>query len=400
MTGSHVIKVLHPITRLIIGGAQENTMLTADMMNREINGERRYAVSIISGPQTGPEGSLIEEIRHRGIPLTIHPSLRREVNPVADMRAIFALRRLMTAPDGGPQFDIVHTHSSKAGVVGRVAARLARVPLVVHTVHGWSFHDKMPEWKILFYIALEKWASRFGQKLIVVAEADIDKGLARGIGRREDYVVIRSGIELERFGHPQVPRNETRRQLGIPVDALVIGSVTRLSEQKAPLDLVESFALAHRASPGVRFVIVGDGPMRSQVEARLKERNLADATVLTGLRRDIPELMAAFDVFTLNSLWEGLPRVLPQAMATGLPIVCTRADGSADAIVDGENGLLVPRSDPAAAAEQILRLLADPELRRRMGEAGQRRAPSYDARTMVGQIDQLYRSLQKTCRCR
>ena len=374
-------------------------MLTADMMNRESAGERRYAVSIISGPQTGPEGSLIEEVKSRGVPLTILPSLRREVNPVADMRAIFALRRLMTAPGGDSSN---HTGFRTVGVDNIelwTAARLARIPTVVHTVHGWSFHDRMPQWKILFYIALEKWASRFGQKLIVVAEADIDKGLVRGIGRRKDYVVIRSGIELERFGHPLVPRNEIRRQLGIPADALVVGSVTRLSEQKAPLDLVESFALVHRASPEVRFVIVGDGPMRSKVETLLRERNLTGSTVLTGLRRDIPELMAAFDIFTLNSLWEGLPRVLPQAMATGLPIVCTRADGSADAIADGENGLLVPRADPAAAAGQILRLLADPELRMRMGGAGLRRATAYDARTMVEQIDQLYRSLQKDCRC-
>ncbi|MEI6970453.1 MAG: glycosyltransferase family 4 protein [bacterium] len=393
MTGERPLAVLHPITRLIIGGAQENTMLTADLMNRGVACGGAYEVSIACGEQTGPEGSLIEEVRHRGVPLKVVPTLRREVNPVADMRAILALRRIMTSSGGGPRFDIVHTHSSKAGVVGRIAARLAGVPTVVHTVHGWSFHDRMPAWKLHFYVALEKWACRFGQKMIVVADADIEKGLSRGIGRRDDYVVIRSGIELDRFGNPLVPRHETRRQLGIPADAMVVGSVTRLSEQKAPLDLIESFALVHRSSPRTRFVVVGDGPLRGKVESLLRERNLADAVVLTGLRRDIPELMAAFDVFTLNSLWEGLPRVLPQAMATGLPIVCTRADGSADAVEDGRNGLLVPRSNPAAAAAQILLLLSDRGLCKRMGEEGRRRATAYDVRTMVGQLDRLYRSL-------
>jgi len=392
MNCSRKVAVLHPITRLIVGGAQENTMLTAEMLNRGDLSECNYSASIVSGPQTGAEGSLIEEVRRRNIPLTILPSLVREISPVNDIISIFQLRRLMTTPEGKPRFDIVHTHSSKAGISGRVAARLARIPVVIHTVHGWSFHDRMPAWKIAMYVALERWAMRFSQKTIVVADADIEKGLAKGIGTRDDYTVIHSGIELDRFGHPQTPVTEIRRQLGLPPDVLVVGSVTRLSSQKAPIDLIESFAIVHKALPDTRFVVVGDGPLRGDVEALIRERGLTGAVVLTGLRRDVPELMATFDVFVLNSLWEGLPRVLPQAMATGLPIVCTRADGSADAVVDGENGFLVPRSDPAAAAGQILRLLADPQLRLRMGNDGRRRSPTYDVRTMVKKIDQLYQS--------
>jgi glycosyltransferase involved in cell wall biosynthesis len=229
--------------------------------------------------------------------------------------------------------------------------------------------------------------------MIVVSPQDIEKGLAQGIGRREDYHVIRSGVELDRFGHPTTPPVVVRQQLGIPDGALVVGSVTRLSPQKAPLDLVAAFAHIHRQQPNVWFVVVGDGPLRLEVETALQSAGIANRVILTGLRRDVPELMAAFDVFVLSSLWEGLPRVLPQAMATGLPIVTTRADGSAEAVVDGENGFLVERGQPAALAEKALGLLADAGLRRRMGENGRSRAPQFGAKKMVQDIDLLYQRL-------
>lgn len=386
------IRVLHPITRLIIGGAQENTMLTADYMNRDPAYNGRYQVAIVSGPQTGAEGSLIDEVRQRGIPLTLLPQLKREISPAHDVQAIFKLRRLMRHG----RYHIVHTHSSKAGVVGRIAARWAGVPLIVHTVHGWSFHDQMSKKARRLYVALEKLGARASQKMIVVSPHDINKGLAQGIGCPEDYVLIRSGIELERFGHPQVLPLTIRQQLGIPGEAPVIGSVTRLSPQKAPLDLVEAFALVHQQHADARLVVVGDGPLRPLVEERINALNLAGRVILTGLRRDVPELMAAFDLFVLTSLWEGLPRVLPQAMATGLPIICTQADGSAEAVVDGENGFLVPRGSLVALAEKAVILLNDAALRQRMGANGRERAPAFGARQMVQDIDTLYQSLRHT----
>lgn len=382
-------KVLHIITRLIIGGAQETAMLIADYLAHEPEYAGQYHVDMISGPQTGPEGSLIEEVRQRGTALTILPELRREISPANDFWTVQKLRRMIVA--GG--YQIVHTHSSKAGVLGRWAAHLAGVPIIVHTVHGWSFHDQMSPVKRQMYVALEKYAVRFSRAMIVVSPKDIEKGLDQGIGRREDYHVIRSGVELDRFGHPQMPPAVIRQQLGIPTDALVVGSVTRLSLQKAPLDLVTSFAYIHRQRPDAWFVIVGDGALRSDVEVALQAAGIADRVILTGLRRDVPELMAAFDVFVLSSLWEGLPRVLPQAMATGLPIVTTRADGSAEAVTDGENGFLVERGQPEALAEKVLVLLADGGLRIKMGENGRSRAPQFGAKKMVQDIDQLYQSL-------
>jgi len=380
------IRVLHPITRLIIGGAQENTLLTAQLLDKN-----EWEVDVISGPQTGPEGSLIETAYEKGIPLTLEPTLVREVNPVKDILAVFRLARLIKR--GG--YTIVHTHSSKAGIVGRWAAKLAGVPVIVHTVHGWAHHDRQHWLTRAYYILMEKVTLPITDKLIVVSALNIEKGLQDGIGKLDDYVVIRSGIELDRFGQPQVPRDEMRKRLGIPLDAPVIGSVTRLSPQKAPLDFVRAAGLVAKARPDAYFVMVGDGGMRPEVEALAAEVGIKDHLILTGLRRDVPELMATFDIFALSSLWEGLPRVLPQAMATGLPLVATATDGSVEAVVDGVNGLLVPPGEPEKLGQALLRLLNDPALARRMGEAGRERVAEFSDRRMVEQIAALYRELLK-----
>ncbi|MCB0186830.1 MAG: glycosyltransferase, partial [Caldilineaceae bacterium] len=254
-------------------------------------------------------------------------------------------------------------------------------------------HDRQHPLIRAYYILLEKLTLLITDKLIVVSSLNTTKGLADGIGRAEDYVVIRSGIELGRFGHPQVPRSETRAAWGIPNDVPVVGTVTRLSPQKAPLDFVRAAALIAQRHPQTWFMMVGDGPLRGEVEALAAELGIADHLVLTGLRRDVPELMAAFDFFALSSLWEGLPRVLPQAMATGLPIVATACDGSAEAITDGENGFLVPPGEPAQLAERLCQLLADPALAEQMGVTGQERVGEFSDERMVAQIAALYREL-------
>jgi glycosyltransferase involved in cell wall biosynthesis len=382
--GSEQISVLHVITRLIIGGAQENTMLTADMLDQS-----QWSVHVLCGPQTGPEGSLIEEVRLRDIPLTIEPMLVREVNPLKDLLVFIRLTRFIRHG----RYTIVHTHSSKAGILGRWAAWLAGTPIIVHTVHGWGHHNRQHPLVRALYIVLEKLTLPITDRLITVSQLNVEKGLRDGIGRPEDYVVIRSGIELDRFGYPTVPPHETRMSLGIPSDAAVVGSVTRLSPQKAPFDFVKAAGIAAQSMPDVWFVVVGDGPLRPQVEELADELGLANRLILTGLRRDIPELLAAFDIFVLSSLWEGLPRVLPQAMATGLPIVATAIDGNAEAVIDGVNGRLVPPSDPAALAQAVIELLRDSQLAVHMGMAGRKRASEFGDRKMVNEIAELYTQL-------
>ena len=377
-------KVLHPITRLIIGGAQENTILTAALLD-----PAEWDVAVLSGPQTGSEGSLIESARERGLALTIEPTLVREINPVKDLLAFMRLIRFMRRGN----YTVVHTHSSKAGILGRWAARWAGVPVIVHTVHGWGHHERQHPLVQALYILLEKVTLPITDKLIVVSALNIEKGLADGIGTADDYVTIRSGIELDRFGHPTVSPAETRHTWGIPPTAQVVGTVTRLSPQKAPLDFIRAAAKVLETHPDTWFVMVGDGPLRVEVEALAAELGVTSQLVLTGLRRDVPELMAAFDLFVLSSLWEGLPRVLPQAMATGLPIVATACDGSAEAVVEGENGYLVPPAKPEQLANRVRLLLSDPAQMARLGEAGKARVVEFGDQRMVEQIADLYRVL-------
>ncbi len=378
------IRVLHLITRLIIGGAQENTMLTAALLDPD-----RYAVDVISGPQTGPEGSLIEEVRARGIPLTIEPTLMREINPIKDLCALFALYRHIRRG----RYAIVHTHSGKAGILGRWAARLAGVSVIIHTVHGWSHHDCQHPLVRRLFVLLEQITAPITDKLIVVSSRNTEKGLADGIATPEKYITIRSGIDLDRFRHPNRPREAVRAELGIPRDAPVAGTVTRLSPQKAPLDFVAAAARVAGQWPDVHFVVVGDGPLRADVEAAMAAQGLTERIHLTGLRRDVPDLMHSFDVFALTSLWEGLPRVLPQAMAAGLPIIATDADGNAEVVVDGVNGYLVPRGDVAALAERMAHLLRDPAQRSQMGQAGRKRVIEFGVHKMVEDIATLYEAL-------
>jgi glycosyltransferase involved in cell wall biosynthesis len=381
------IPILHVITRLIVGGAQENTLYTAARLD-----PLRYKVEVICGPQTGSEGSLIEEARAQGIPLTIMPNLVRQVSPLNDFKALIALTRVMRQGE----YTIVHTHSSKAGILGRLAARLAGVPLIVHSVHGWSFHDYMPSITRRIYILVERWIARFTDVIIVVTVKDIEKGLQAGSGHREQYHLIRSAIPLDEFDPRRADRVMSRRQLGLPLNAPVIGTIGRFSAQKNPLDWVRVAGSVGHARPEARFIMVGDGPLRPQVEALIIQEGLAGRAILTGLRRDASQLLAAMDIFMLTSLWEGLPRTIPEAQAMGLQVVANRADGTTEAIQDGLNGYLCTPGNLEDMASRVITLLDDPALRAVMGQHGRSEAVTeFDLRKMIEGIDRLYQQLMK-----
>ncbi len=379
------IRVLHIITRLIVGGAQENTLFTAELLDAS-----RYQVDLISGSQTGSEGSLVEEARSKGIPLTIVPHLVRQISPLHDLLALLKLTQIIRRG----QYTIVHTHSSKAGILGRLAARLARTPIIVHTVHGWSFHDYMSPLTRKIYIGLEQRMAKLSDALIVVAEQDIAKGLAAGIGQPNQYHLIRSSIPLEDFDPAKYSRQEVRQELGLPTDAPVIGNVGRFSPQKNPLVWAQVAGLIGRALPQARFLLVGDGPLRHELQENLAQEGIAERTVLTGLRRDVPRLLAAMDIFLLTSLWEGLPRVIPQAMAMRLPIVAARVDGIAEAVQNGVTGYLFDPDDTNGMAQACVTLINDLAMRKAMGARGRELAlKNYDLRHMLTQIDSLYQHL-------
>ncbi|MCG2712719.1 MAG: glycosyltransferase family 4 protein [Candidatus Omnitrophica bacterium] len=378
------IRVLHIITRLIVGGAQQNTILTV----AGLQGLGDYELTLLSGPQTGPEGSLIEEAA-ASCKLRILPELRRNINPYYDLIAFIKLIRFIKKS----RFDIIHTHSSKAGILGRWAARLAGKNIIVHTVHGWGHHDFQHPLIRFLYISLEKLTLLITHKLIGVSKVNIENGLVNGIGKVNNYSLIRSGIDLERFKHPRGHQEQLRSKLGIPPGVPVVGTVTRLSAQKAPLDFIRACAIIAESNPEAWFVIVGDGPLKSEAESLTKKLALEKRLVFTGLRDDVPELMSLFNIFALSSLWEGLPRVLPQAMARGLPIVATNIDGNAEAVINEENGLLVAPGDYKALAQSILSLLDKPQTAALMGKNGFKRVEEFAAQKMIKEIDSLYKGL-------
>jgi glycosyltransferase involved in cell wall biosynthesis len=381
---SRPIRVLHVITRMIVGGAQENTMLSCALIDRG-----RFPSDLLCGPQTGSEGELHTETRARGVPLLIEPALVREVDPPKDLLALWRLYRFMRAG----KYDVVHMHSSKAGILGRVAARLAGVRAVVHTAHGWPFTRQQSGLGRQLDIALEKLCAPLCDTIVVVAEPDRVDGLRLRIGRPRQYRLIRSGIEIEGYRDVALTRTEARRRIGVPEDAFVFGTVGRLSPQKAPLDLLAGFERVAARRPEAHLVLVGDGPLRGDVEARAAAAGLTSRVHLLGLRRDVADLQRAFDVFALASRWEGLPRVFPQAMAAGLPIIATRVAGAPDAVVPGETGWLVAVGDTEDLARRMLALAEDPLLARRMGQAGLARVEEFSARRMVDQLAELYQEL-------
>ena len=381
MSEGRPLRVAHVITRMIVGGAQETVLLAAALADRA-----RFDPVIVTGPQTGAEGSLHEAARERGVELLVVPELVRQVSPRRDTAVVPALRSAF----GRLGADVVHTNSSKAGIVGRVAARRAGVRRVIHTVHGWPFHDHQRPPVAVVWKALERRAAPLADLLVVVAETDRAKGLAAGIGRPEQYVTVRSGLELDRYGPDAQARTQIRAELGLPPEARVVGAVNRLSPQKDPCTLVRAAAYALRQRPDSRLLLVGDGPLRARVEALVAELGLAHQVVLTGLRHDVPRLLAAMDVFVSASLWEGLPRTVLQAMATGVPVAATAADGVVDVVVDAHTGLLVPRSSPDLLGAAILRLLDDSALATRLSAAAAERLPAFDATVMVRRLEELY----------
>ena len=376
------LRVLHIITHLAVGGATENTLTTCRLGDPE-----RVESATLAGPTSDQEAELADTARDWGVTVHTLPSLVRPISPLADLRAY----RDMVAWLRRDKWDVVHTHGSKAGILGRLAAKKAGVPVIIHTVHGWGHHDRQHPIERGILVAAERYTAGITDTMIVVADANRAKGMSDNIGRREQYVTIHSGIDIARYRDVVVDRDALRASLGIPKDALVVGTVSRLAPQKAPGDFVKMASMIHAKRPDVHFVFVGGGPMQAEFEADVKAAGLVDVVHLAGYRKDVPEMLRTFDIFALSSLWEGLPRVFAQAMCAGLPIVATNVDGAPEAVFEGENGYLVPAGQPEQLADRTLRLLEDDGLRRRMGARGMEIVdPGFSDREMVKQIEEVY----------
>jgi len=379
--------ICHVITRLIVGGAQENTVLTCEGLH-----ERGHRVTLISGPTRGPEGSLIERVQKGGYEFIELPELIRAINPWMDARA----RRYLRMEFERLRPDVVHTHSSKAGIIGRYAAHDARVRRVVHTIHGMSFNRTQPWCVRKLYAWLERQAARRTQALVAVADAMIAQSVAAGVAPRERFTTIYSGMEVAQFTPTRYDREDVRREWGVDENAVVVGTVARLFRKKGYEQLIPIMAAAAQREPRLRFVWVGDGAQRGDYEQELERLALREKTTLVGLipPGEIPRQMAGFDILAHTSQWEGLPRAVVQGLLMRVPAVAFAIDGTPEVVLDGQTGRLVELNDEAGFVTAVCELAADTECRARLGAAGRAHClERFDHRVMVNRLESLYARL-------
>jgi glycosyltransferase involved in cell wall biosynthesis len=377
-------KVFHVITKLELGGAQKVTLMTLERLPRE-----RYELGLV----TGPEGLLVDWAnRIPSLTRVWNRWLVREVRPLKDALTLVTLWRLFRHER--PQ--IVHTHSTKAGIIGRWAAKLAGVPLIFHTAHGFGFNDFQRPAVRNFYVALERFTGRITTKLFIVSYANADKAEKCGMVRRGDWVLARDSIAVEEFLQPRSRRRKLA-EWKVPEDKVIVGMVACFKPQKSPEDFVEVAASVLAKTDRVHFVMAGDGELRQSVEDRIRKRGIGDHVTLLGWQNEkaMPEIYRNLDIVVLTSLWEGLPCVFSEAMACELPIVATNVDGAREAIIEGENGYLHDPHDVPGMARSVLRLASDPYLRRAMGARGKSRVMEFDIGTSVDTVESTYREYLK-----
>jgi len=376
------IRVAHVITRLSKGGAQENTLSTVKLANRN-----RFDVDLISGPTDGSEGSIEDAARSAGIEIVRVPSLTRSPDPWRDFRAYRELRRIFR--EG--HYDIVHTHTSKAGFLGRLAAAHGDVPIIVHTPHGHIFFGYFNTGLTEFFTRLERHAARKTDRLLALTRRGIEEHLARGVGRREQWDAVFSGIDLSPYPQAMARRDDTRATLGVEPDDFLAGAVGRLEPVKGFAYFVDAARVVARNAPESRFIVAGDGSLSGELQSQAAD--LGDRFRFLGLRDDVPDLMAAMDVCVVPSVNEGMGRVLLEASAAGVPVVASKVGGIPEILRDGESGMLVAPRDVTGLADGILALYADSGLRERMGETARTLCAGYSLERMVERIEAVYETL-------
>jgi glycosyltransferase involved in cell wall biosynthesis len=379
------LKVLLVITRLELGGAQRVVLHTAGHLDRE-----SFEVALAWGPgdRLDPEAAAIDDLQRYPVPPLVRP-----VAPLSDLHAARELRRIMRSF----RPDVVHTHSSKAGILGRFAAHREGVPAVVHTIHGFGFTPLQPPPMRLAFRTVEKALARWTDHFITVSESDRRRGVETRLFAADRSTVIRAGIDLAAF-RAASGGGAVRDRLGVPRAAPLVTQVGNFKPQKAPLDFVRVAAAVAAEHPDAWFVMVGDGPLRPAAEELARSLGVADRVMFCGWWDDVPSLLDATTVAVLTSVHEGLPCSVVEALAAGVPVVATAVDGTVEVVRSGDNGYLAPVGDIAALANAVSRVIGDPAERTRLAASARSGLDEFDRDVMVRQQEELYRWIGPTCR--
>lgn len=381
------MRIVHIITRLIVGGAQENTLLSCEGQHAA-----GHEVILLTGPPIGPEGSLLDRARASGYRVDIIDAMRRSILPGKDLSTYFELKRRLRELKP----DVVHTHSSKAGIIGRWAAQHAGCPRIVHTIHGLAFTSSTRRIVNECYKFLERRTAPITDRIVVVADAMTRASLEARIGTPEQYVTVYSGMAIEPFLNPPRPRFEVRRELGLADEDIAVGTIARLFHLKGHDDLFDLAPRLCAEHPRLRFVFIGDGILRSSFEQRIASMNLQDRFIFTGLvpPSRIPELVNALDIVAHPSRREGLARAIPQGQLARCPVVCYDIDGNAEGLIEGQTGFAVKAFDVDALGARLSMLVRDDATRRAFGERGRTfAADRFDTRVMVRRLNEVYASI-------
>ena len=380
-----VCRVLNVITRLEQGGAPLALLETVDRMDRT-----RFDVTIAAG-QTEDEDRILDlgETAY-DLPVVDIPYLRRSIHPIRDLIALLGLIRAIRRG----RYDIVHTHTSKAGLLGRIAAYLCRVPAIIHSSHGTVLQGYFSLGVTRLFAFLERVAAPLSDRIICLTRREIEQYLEAGIGDRERFTYIFNGIDLSKFEARKGDRAAIRSELGFDDDDILCVTAGRLAPVKGQSDLLTGFAAAREENPSLKLVVIGDGELRDDLEGQATALGIAESTRFLGWRDDVAELLDGMDLFALTSLNEGLGLAIIEAMAKRLPVVATSVGGVPEVVDDGQTGLLVRAEDHDAIAEAITRLASDVDLRKTMGARGYERAHEhFSIEQTVQNTEALYEQL-------
>lgn len=381
------LRVLRAITRLNIGGpAIHAILLTRGLQNEQ------FSSVLVTGLEGPHEGSMRDLATSHGVEPRVLRELGREVSPINDLRATLAMYRLIRAT----RPHIVHTHMAKAGTAGRVAARLARVPIIVHTFHGHTFHSYWGPVKSAVFLQIERTLGAVTDCVVAITEAQKADIANYGVAPLSRITTIPLGLEIEPMLEAEQYRGHLRADLGVPAGRPLIGIVARLVPIKAHEVFLEAAVRIRAEAPDATFLIIGDGERRSDLEAMAQQLGVMDATRFVGWRTDMREVYADLDVVTLCSNNEGSPVALIEALAAARPVVSTNVGGVPNVVQDGESGLLVPSRDPGAFAEAVLTMLRDPDRAAAFGQAGRRAVfPRHASGRLVQDVERLYLGLAR-----